>query len=373
MMDLTKPPANDADAKARAEKFERDDPFKDMPRALLSSVEILDYANVTGMLFPFREEQLKSASYEVYIGGEVIWWDGKGQRHSKVVRRGSPLVLEANSIVFVQVEPTFRLPNYIAIRFNLRITHVHRGLLLGTGPLVDPGFHGQLLIPLHNLTSENYEINTNDALIWIEFTKTTFGYEPPADDTLALKSRDTLFKGFPPDKRYMTPDEYLHKANGDRPIQSSIPDIFLQSQGAAERAQEESQSAQIEAEAAKEAAERADTSVTKTKSYIAIGALAAVITVAISLYQIGQQFGAMLQSFQSITVSLVADSKTLTEKVTTIAADNKTLLDKAAETKSRNNELSRRVDELSTQVQQQKTAPPPAVRARQVSRRRKRG
>ena len=49
-------------------------------------------------------------------------------------------VFPENSITFVQIESKIRLPNYIALRFNLRIQHVHRGLLLGTGPLVDPGF-----------------------------------------------------------------------------------------------------------------------------------------------------------------------------------------------------------------------------------------
>ena len=62
--------------------------------------------------------------------------------------------LPPNTISFIQIEPKIRLPDYIAIRFNLRITHVHRGLLLGTGPLIDPGFSGIPLIPLHDLTSE---------------------------------------------------------------------------------------------------------------------------------------------------------------------------------------------------------------------------
>lgn len=196
-MNLANLPKDGDDAKARAIRFENIDPFPNVPRALLSSFEIADYARVTGMMWPFAEKQLKSASYEVFIGGEVIWWDGKGRRQTKIVKRGTPLVLEANSIVFAQVEPIFRLPNYIAIRFNLRITHVHRGLLLGTGPLVDPGFHGKLLIPLHNLTSTDYAIDTNEALIWIEFTKTSFGYQPEVEDDLAAQRDARSFKGFP--------------------------------------------------------------------------------------------------------------------------------------------------------------------------------
>ena len=51
---------------------------------------------------------------------------------------------------------------------------MHRGLLVGTGPLVDPGFRGKLLIPLHNLTLDAYEIRGDEGLIWVEFTKTSF-------------------------------------------------------------------------------------------------------------------------------------------------------------------------------------------------------
>jgi prefoldin subunit 5 len=44
-------------------------------------------------------------------------------------------------------------------------------LLLGTGPIVDPGFNGKLFIPLHNLTSNRYVIKKNAQLISVEFTK----------------------------------------------------------------------------------------------------------------------------------------------------------------------------------------------------------
>jgi deoxycytidine triphosphate deaminase len=164
MIDFSRFPTDDDDAAARAALYSKIDPFRSVPSALLSSAEIHDYARVTGMLSPFYLDALKSASYEAHIGGSVIWWDEHGHRKEKEVSRGNTCILQPNSITFVQVEPVFRLPNYIAVRFNLRITHVHRGLLLGTGPLVDPGFEGKLLIPLHNLTSSEYNIDTTEAL-----------------------------------------------------------------------------------------------------------------------------------------------------------------------------------------------------------------
>ena len=226
-------PARDADdVKERALKFKKHDPFPKIPTALLSSAEIEAYARVTGMLDPFDPKSLKSASYEAHIGGRFIMWDENGKRITKLVGRNENLTLPANSISFIQIEPDFRLPDYIAIRFNLRITHVHRGILLGTGPLVDPGFQGKLLIPLHNLTASPYSINTKEALIWIEFTKTTFGFKPGEEDA----HYQGEFYGFPQDKMWLTPDEYLRKANGTEPIRSSIPDAIRGAAKAAARA-----------------------------------------------------------------------------------------------------------------------------------------
>jgi len=220
-------------AKERAETHRSTDPFPSAPCALLSSAEVHDYARVTAMLFPFYASSLKSASYEAHIGGEFIRWDENGTKIEEIVGRGDSCVLPPNSISFVQVEPTFRLPHYIALRFNLRITHVHRGLLLGTGPLVDPGFEGKLLVPLHNLTSSEYRLNTNDALIWIEFTKTTYG------TTLKEKeaSKDRMFAEFPVGKKDKSAKYYFYKASQGAPIQSSIPTSVKQAAESARKSE----------------------------------------------------------------------------------------------------------------------------------------
>jgi deoxycytidine triphosphate deaminase len=226
----------DEEARDRAIICESDDPLRSIPCGLLSSAEIDDYVRNTGMIFPYDRKALKSASYEMHLGGQFIHWDEHWQKRVEVIDRKKTryVILPANSITFVQVEPYFRLPNYIAIRFNLRITHVHRGLLLGTGPLVDPGFHGKLLIPLHNLTAFEYYLDTDKALIWVEFTKTTFGFWPGE----AVASKERHFVPFPREKRDLSPDEYLFKARGGQPIVSSIPHAIESAQKAARDATE---------------------------------------------------------------------------------------------------------------------------------------
>lgn len=237
-MDISKFAERDDDAKARAEAFFESDPFPSIAPTLLSSAEIRDYTRVTGMLYPFRDSDdtnVKSASYGAPIAGEHILWQPTGNTVEKhTLTQYSNCYLPANSISFVEIEPTFRLPMYMALRFNLAITHVHRGLLLGTGPLVDPGFWGRILIPIHNLTDSEYVIPAGDNLVWIEFTKTTYAQHGRRDfDKFPRLSKAAPF---PPRKKLRPPDWYLYRAAHGNPIRSSIPSAVETSRIAAEQA-----------------------------------------------------------------------------------------------------------------------------------------
>lgn len=163
----------DNEAKRRYEQFFSKDPYPEIEAALLNSADIFQYVAKTGMIYPFDLDKLQGASYEVAIRGTIIWWDEeKKEEHiEQLVKPGDSFKLEPNSIAFVTLEPMFRIPDYMALRFNLKIVHVYKGLLLGTGPLVDPGFVGRLSIPLHNLTANTYIFHAGEGIIQMEFTK----------------------------------------------------------------------------------------------------------------------------------------------------------------------------------------------------------
>lgn len=163
---------SDGEAELRANQWKSNDPFPQIPPALLNSADALAYVKATSLIHPFAQEKLKGASYDVTIEGEVVYWDEKGEKQNvQLLNDGDCFDLRPNSIAFVTLQPTFRMPYYIALRFNLKITHIYKGLLLGTGPLVDPGFSGKLSIPLHNLTNNTYRFCKGDDLITMEFTK----------------------------------------------------------------------------------------------------------------------------------------------------------------------------------------------------------
>jgi deoxycytidine triphosphate deaminase/uncharacterized protein YoxC len=347
LLDISRFALDDADAAQRALWYADRDPFLSVPCGLLSSAEIHDYVRLTGMLWPFSIECLKSASYEAHIGGECIWWDDAGEKHTKEVIRGAHFVLRANSITFVQVEPTFRLPNYIAVRFNLRITHVHRGLLLGTGPLVDPGFAGKLLIPLHNLTSSDYELDTTEALIWIEFTKTTYGFKP--NEIEATWKREEIFKGFPDNKKYMTPDQYLRKANGNHPIQSSIPIAILESARLAASSQQ--------------SAVAAESTAKSIQLQITVGGALALGALVIALVALYIQMGSLVQNSNGLATSVQQQISPLALENKQLTVDGRTTADKVQTLDERINRIKGQIDDLGLALDDLKRQVSSPVRA----------
>ena len=207
-------------AKALAKKFRNEaDPFTEILPSLLSAEHIDAYIKKTGLIAPYYEggggkARLKKASYEGRIGDHVYRFDQKAEI-VPVPFQDDSLNVPANSIVFVECDLEFRLPQYIALRFNLQIRHVHRGLLLGTGPLVDPGYWGKLCIPLHNLTDEDYAIPLTDGLIWVEFTKTT---SDSAEGRVPLESEG---------KEHFDVLKFLRKAS--QPFDNNKPRVGIRS------------------------------------------------------------------------------------------------------------------------------------------------
>ncbi|MBN1293736.1 MAG: hypothetical protein JXB48_17980 [Candidatus Latescibacteria bacterium] len=264
-------PKNDKEAEERYNLYKSKDPFSDIPPALLNTADIIDYIISTGMIYPFyiEKEKFKSASYAVSLKGEYQYWDENNKEESGIINDGDILTLRKNSITFVSLEPYFRIPEYIALRFNFKITLVYKGLLLGTGPLVDPGFNGRLHLPIHNLTKNEYPLIGGEDLIYIEFTKLSQinKWLGEKDD---LKRRG-IYIPFDPKKisKRETLKNYLNLANQGKPIASSIPEAI-------KNAEESAKNAAVEAEKAKKNTQ-------KTSIIGAIAAIALIISL-VTLY-----------------------------------------------------------------------------------------
>ena len=216
------------------------DPYPSIAPALLNAGDIRAYAEHTDtrLFSPFNKGGLKPASYEIAFEGEVHYWEflinenRTSERCVKQLGANDTFTIRPNSIVFVRPTTQFHIPTFLAVRFNLSIKRVHQGLLLGTGPLVDPGFEGRLLIPVHNLTSREITIRGKDGFIWVEVTK--------------LSPLVRLWDGvlhphacpvpvFPPSKLNLDATDYFDKANGGVPILSSVQEALDRGQAMLEK------------------------------------------------------------------------------------------------------------------------------------------
>lgn len=232
---------SEVEAERKFQTYKSVDPFPNIEPALLNSADIQDYVLTTGMIHPWDPENLKSASYEAKIGEICTYWEPDGTKKVERLKNDhETFTLKPNSIAFVEIEPTFRLPDYIALRFNLKITNVYRGLLLGTGPLIDPTYEGKIFIPLHNLTSNSYTFEKGEGLIWVEFTKISrnrrWHYEVGSPQLPTQIEQTGEFRTFPSKKASFTIDYFLNKANKGNPIISSIPEAVAEAKGEAQRA-----------------------------------------------------------------------------------------------------------------------------------------
>jgi deoxycytidine triphosphate deaminase len=148
------------------------DPAQDSPgsKGLLLSNEIEKFCKNKLLITPYSETHLRPAAYTLTIGPDYV--DSSG-RIRKLDEKESFFYMEPNSIVYVSTAEQLDLPFYIVARFNLRVKWVYKGILLGTGPQVEPGFRGNLSCPLFNLTSKPIKIKLGEEFATIDFERTS--------------------------------------------------------------------------------------------------------------------------------------------------------------------------------------------------------
>ncbi|MDW9682829.1 hypothetical protein GHK33_04520 [Sinorhizobium meliloti] len=222
----------------RVETLKTFDPYPDVPSALLNAGHLATYGIVAGMIQPFDVTRLeKPATYLVAAKGPCRYRDEQGNierfvlsndpndRDNEIEEVRDHVRIAPNSVCFVTLEPEFHMPAYIGARFNLMIRDVYRGLLVGTGPLVDPGFSGRLSIPIHNFTTREYFIRAGEGLVYFEFTKLSWVNDPLQAPPVWLPARIDNQPPFPGSKnRRKNIDHYLDEATGGGPPQNAIGD-----------------------------------------------------------------------------------------------------------------------------------------------------
>ena len=120
------------------------------------------------MIDPFEPAQLRPSSYQLALGRE-LHLGGQPQ----ILRDAAPLVLEPHQVAVVTTREILRIPRFLVARWSLRVQKIYEGLLWTGGPQVDPGWVGQLLCPIYNLSERDVELLLDDGFFTIDFIRTT--------------------------------------------------------------------------------------------------------------------------------------------------------------------------------------------------------
>jgi dCTP deaminase len=134
---------------------------------------------------PFEQKQVQAASYDLRVGRQGATTSTK--KLIDIEEQGY-LPIEPGDFAVVSVFEEITLGAQYAGRIGLRSKYARKGLVATTGPQIDPGYHGRLMVGLTNLTPNTISLSYKDDLITLELHRldqpTTKPYSGPYQDRL---------------------------------------------------------------------------------------------------------------------------------------------------------------------------------------------
>jgi dCTP deaminase len=134
---------------------------------ILADHQISEYYKAGDIVIePFDQDYVQPASYDLRVGAEAVLTSGTG-------------VIDVESSGFIKLKPgdfgifisheIIKLGPQFCARFGLRSSYARKGLIATTGPQIDPGFHGRLIVGVTNLTPHEVSIAHLDKFLTVEF------------------------------------------------------------------------------------------------------------------------------------------------------------------------------------------------------------
>jgi len=139
----------------------------------------------------FDERSIQPASYDMRLGEEAI--TSSRREKLKPAEKGL-LTISPGDFALVTTHEVISLPTTIAGHIGLRSAYAKKGLVLLSGPQIDPGFSGVLVIGLSNLSPRDVVIPYKAPFCTVEFfrleTAATMPYCGEYQDQSGISASD---------------------------------------------------------------------------------------------------------------------------------------------------------------------------------------
>ena len=140
---------------------------------------------------PFEPGQIQAATYDLRVGDEAVTTSIKEVRK---LREKGYIGFEPGDFGFVTTLEKLELDAKHAGRIGLRTGFARKGLIATTGPQIDPGFRGVLIIGIMNLTPNPVSLSHGDKFVTVEFHELPSAVEKPYEgqyqDIMGLRPED---------------------------------------------------------------------------------------------------------------------------------------------------------------------------------------
>ena len=128
--------------------------------------EAVDNGTIT--IDPFDEKQVQAASYDLRVGNQGATASSK--KLIDIQAEGYLLLKPGDFAVAITLEKICLDAQHVG-RFGLRSKYARKGLIATTGPPIDPGYEGRLIIGLTNPTPNSITLSYKDDFLMVEFHK----------------------------------------------------------------------------------------------------------------------------------------------------------------------------------------------------------
>ena len=115
---------------------------------------------------PFEEEFLEPATYDLRVGERAAVTTSSRPINLAEVKM---LTLEPGAMAILQSLEVLTLSSHIVGRIGPKSMLLRRGVIAATGPQIDPGFHGRLIVNLINLSPRTFVLRYGAPFLSVEF------------------------------------------------------------------------------------------------------------------------------------------------------------------------------------------------------------
>ncbi|MBN1805219.1 MAG: dCTP deaminase [Sedimentisphaerales bacterium] len=156
---------------------------------ILSDVDIKKFMSSSDIEIEDFSGDIEPASYDLRVGSNGISSKGviniKEKKFIKIPRGSTAVIYPCERI---------KLSNKITARYGLRSKFARRGLILLSGPQIDPGFEGTLSVTIFNAGTDYVRIDYQEKFATIEFMELSSpasrGYSGPYQKQDILTGED---------------------------------------------------------------------------------------------------------------------------------------------------------------------------------------